>query len=114
MKNGLFLAFVSLLVSACSINPPENFKFSSEAIQTTPDYSGVVIPWNIAPMNFLIENQGDEYLTVARSTKGPVLKVRGNKVQWHLEEKLTSIPTPLSLQGYILPGIPKKTLLPIR
>lgn len=37
-------------------------------------------------MNFLIENQGDEYLTVARSTKGPVLKVRGNKVQWHLEE----------------------------
>lgn len=86
MKNGLFLAFVSLLVSACSINPPENFKFSSEAIQTTPDYSGVVIPWNIAPMNFLIENQGDEYLAVARSTKGPVLKVRGNKVQWHLEE----------------------------
>lgn len=41
-----------------------------------PDYRDVVVPPNLAPLNFRIEEPGSEYLTRIRSTSGSVIELR--------------------------------------
>ncbi len=44
-----------------------------------PDYSGTVIPPNIAPLNFLIEKKADRYLVKIYSEQGPAIEVSSKK-----------------------------------
>ncbi len=86
MKNILLTGFVLIIVFGCSKNPPLDFVLSSEKANIQPDYSSTAIPWNIAPLNFLIGNNGDEYLTITHSNNGQQLVTRGRKVQWSLND----------------------------
>ena len=45
----------------------------------TPDYSGIVVPPNIAPLNFLIEEKGEAYLVWIYSENGRPIKISGRK-----------------------------------
>jgi len=47
------------------------------APQIHPDYSGTVIPANIAPLNFLIQEDGSQYYVKIYSQQGPQIEVGG-------------------------------------
>lgn len=52
----------------------------------TPDYTSIVIPPNIAPMNFEIDEPGEEYVTVLTGAGGRTLAAEGKEVCWDIDE----------------------------
>ncbi len=67
MKHAFIYAFVSLCMlslAACrhQYKVPAAFDKATEKLQIYPDYTNVVIPPNIAPLNFMIRNNGDEFV----------------------------------------------------
>ena len=58
------LILLSLAFTACSVSVPDNAGLSDAVPGIFPDYTDVVIPANIAPLNFRIEEQGDRYITL--------------------------------------------------
>jgi hypothetical protein len=67
---GLLLPFIS-----CKRFPVHQ-EASSEKPELYPDYTGITIPPNIAPMNFRILNPGDRFLVYVSSSEGRPLKIR--------------------------------------
>jgi hypothetical protein len=53
--------FISIIFNACSGKIPVH-KEVERAVTILPDYSGIVIPPNIAPLNFTIKESGEKYL----------------------------------------------------
>ena len=72
MKNiqyyGLLLSI--LLLGACSPQVPENAILQQTQVSISPDYNDLVIPCNIAPLNFKINEQAESYITRIYSHKG--------------------------------------------
>ena len=65
-RNGTGTALALLIVAACSrIRPvgtsPAEWSDTRRLPRIRPDYSQTVIPPNIAPLNFLVEEPGAEY-----------------------------------------------------
>lgn len=60
MKRGLIIYF-GLLMSlyGCSY-APSNISKSETTLEIYPEYRDVIIPCNIAPLNFLVRNEGVE------------------------------------------------------
>lgn len=89
-----------LLLAACSPKVPSSYGTSDSTPSIFPDYKDITIPENIAPMNFLIEEQADAYVTVLESGSGKVtLKggvVRIPESKWR---KLTGSPL-ITVQVY--------------
>ena len=59
-----YICIIALIASlGCSSRSemPANPKIMDRQAKITPDYSEVVIPPNIAPLNFAIEEEGDDY-----------------------------------------------------
>lgn len=57
---------------------PSNSTKSSKEVIIVPDYTNVTIPANIAPMNFKIGNDGDEFVVEAKGKNGQII-VAANK-----------------------------------
>jgi hypothetical protein len=57
--------------------PPPDGPFNSmgRAPRIAPDYSGAVIPANIAPLNFSVKEAGASYFVKIHSTKGPEIEL---------------------------------------
>ncbi|MBO7112233.1 MAG: PD40 domain-containing protein [Bacteroidaceae bacterium] len=68
-----------MLIAACSPKAPTDFISTGTAPAIFPDYTDVTIPSNIAPLNFSVDIQADEYVTVLESTGGQVV-IKGRKV----------------------------------
>ncbi|MBL7153173.1 MAG: PD40 domain-containing protein [Phycisphaerae bacterium] len=56
--------------------PTGRFDSVGRAAKIHPDYSGTVIPANIAPLNFSIEESGSRYYVKIYSQRGPEIEVR--------------------------------------
>lgn len=54
----------------------ENYTDVNRPAGIEPDYSGIVIPPNIAPLNFMVREQGEDFLVRIRSAEGESLSVR--------------------------------------
>lgn len=68
-RSAFLIFFLSLaIVSSCK-RIPSDYRETLEELRIFPDYTSVVIPPNVAPLNFKIENQGTQY-KVAFSVKG--------------------------------------------
>lgn len=81
MKKIICIGWISiLLLSACSHSLPEDTVMQKVPVAIYPDYNEVTIPSNIAPLNFKIEEQADEYLTHIHSSKGEGMVISGQKV----------------------------------
>lgn len=79
MKRNTLYIIAALTAAACSGQPGNNAVSSDESPRIFPDYSDVVIPRNIAPTNFMIDNEADAYFTVL--TNGSVsVEKKGQKV----------------------------------
>lgn len=87
MKNIRYygLLFSSLLLGACSPQIPENAVFQKTPISILPDYNDLVIPCNIAPLNFKINEPADDYITRIYSRKGREMIVSGQKVNMNVK-----------------------------
>lgn len=83
---------IAVALTACTAKLPENAQPAPLA-QIYPDYAGVTIPCNIAPMNFKIMVPADEFLThihhgdqLGMIVSGPVLDIDQHKWRKMLEE----------------------------
>lgn len=57
------ISIIALLsVVACSESVPSKYENAKDSLSIYPDYKDVVIPKNISPINFVVENKGDKYV----------------------------------------------------
>lgn len=63
MSRLIKLLLAACLLSACGVRQPSEYSESNDSIVIYPDYTGVTIPKNIAPLHFMIETDGEEYVT---------------------------------------------------
>ncbi|MHC4394369.1 MAG: TolB family protein [Planctomycetota bacterium] len=86
MKKGylyLFIILVALLLSAGALGyilwddkvVIEQYNFIDRPAQIRPDYSGTVIPPNIAPLNFMVQEEGVHYCVRISSRQGEPIEV---------------------------------------
>jgi Tol biopolymer transport system component len=64
----LFGVVFLLLLAACNPLPRESDQ-TDEPLEITPDYTSVVIPPNIAPMNFQVRNEGRNFVAEISSSR---------------------------------------------
>lgn len=67
---GLILNFV-----ACSVAPENAKLITDRKLVINPDYSDLIIPFNIAPMNFSIEEEGDAFFVRILDEKGESIEI---------------------------------------
>jgi dipeptidyl aminopeptidase/acylaminoacyl peptidase len=86
-KHITLLSILTILLStSCSTKIPENFQSLNINPVVYPDYGNISIPWNIAPLNFNIKEEANEFVCVARSSKGESLLCTRKKVQWDIKK----------------------------
>ncbi len=71
------LVWLVILFFGCSISPENRTDILSadRSASIVPDYSGIVIPYNIAPMNFRVKESGEEFFVCIKSKRGDEIKV---------------------------------------
>jgi hypothetical protein len=79
MKHGFTIAALLALLVSCTEIPKTSVPEDSVP-SVFPDYTDVVIPSNIAPLNFSIEEKGQKYVTVITGGSEKVL-IGGDKVR---------------------------------
>lgn len=82
-----FTASLMFLVSCSPAKVPvEGFSDVSGLPAIYPDYTGLVIPPNIAPMNFEVCIPGDEYVARVSAPDGSATVASGNPIQWDADD----------------------------
>lgn len=87
------IPLITILLAACTPKEPVGNTLTGTVPTIFPDYTDVTIPRNIAPTNFIIDEAGEDYITVLETENNRVT-LRGNSVrippkQW---QKLTKSP----------------------
>ncbi len=83
------VAFCGLLVAVASCSPgtPETHREVAREPNLSPDYSGTVIPANIAPLNLQILEEGRAYLLKIRSESGSPITVSSRTGQMRIPRR---------------------------
>ena len=87
MKRLLYIAII-LLFAACTPTP-KDVQLTDTLPPIYPDYCDVTIPKNIAPLNFLIRDDGCDALQVTLNTHSPsflTINTRGNEAVFDIDE----------------------------
>ncbi len=76
------------ILSACTPSLPDEAALQSHEVSVYPDYTRTVIPCNIAPLHFKINEEAQEYRTHIYGAKGEGMILSGQTVQmdtddWH-------------------------------
>lgn len=67
--NKAYLSFIFLLIGLAACTPkPENVMYVTECAPIYPDYTHITIPYNIAPLNFMIEGADGLQVTIHGDT----------------------------------------------
>jgi len=70
-----------LIVLCAGCSTPEgktDIQSASRPANIQPDYSGILIPPNIAPMNFSVKESGQDYFVRIRSTQGNPIRIQNS------------------------------------
>ena len=92
MKNYILNIFVILAICSCSVSKPENAEQVNELPPIYPDYIGVTIPVEIAPLDFDYNRGEFETMYVlAKGSKSGELEAGGTTIDFDLDDwhKLT-------------------------
>lgn len=84
ITNSIFV-FLFVALTSCS-NTPGKFTESDKYPEILPLYNSVVIPYNIAPLNFRINENADNYLTRIYSKKGNSIICKGKDVRINIKK----------------------------
>ena len=71
--------FVLVLVLCAGCSTPEkraDVQSLGRSASLRPDYNGIVIPPNIAPMNFFIKDAGEEFIVLIHSKQGDPIRIQ--------------------------------------
>lgn len=75
---GRFLILVSwVLLTSCSIDLSD-CKQTDKNATIYPDYSGITIPCNIAPLNFIVKAEADQYAVIYKVSGKEIFRVNSN------------------------------------
>ncbi|MBN2019785.1 MAG: PD40 domain-containing protein [Sedimentisphaerales bacterium] len=85
-RNG-YLLILGLIGLICAISvillpkvsEPKEFVTVDKDIAIKPDYTGITIPLNIAPLNFVVLEPGREYFVKIHSVNGKPINIPGNR-----------------------------------
>jgi len=72
--------------SSCSVSIPPDYVTIDKVATIYPDYQGIVVPVNIAPLNFKIRDDADGYITRIKGDGGGEITVKGSKVQFNIKK----------------------------
>lgn len=75
LKRIVYIVLILIAFQSCD-QAVNDFVEMDGAVQIIPDYSSITIPSNIAPLNFYISEEGDNYAAVISSAKGKDLIIR--------------------------------------
>lgn len=80
MIYGIFYIGILLFFSGCSTTPEgrTDIRSAGRAAVIQPDYNSIIIPANIAPLNFIIKETGTAYFIRIHSKNGKSIQVRSN------------------------------------
>jgi len=80
MNKYIILVMVAVVMTACGVKAPEEYTASPDLPDIYPDYKGVTVPINMAPLTFEMNNRADNM--VARFTVGEEeLLLEGAKIE---------------------------------
>ena len=82
----VLIFFISIFLSGCKV-PDNDASESGRAAKINPDYSGVTIPPNIAPLNFSIEEPGSSFFARISSAAGNGIEIHSNKGKIQIPRK---------------------------
>lgn len=83
----LIIIMVSCIIGCNRVKIPTDNVTEMQGTPTIyPDYTSIVIPPNIAPLNFEIEIPGQEYVTRAYVPKGKEIITKGKTAKWDVTE----------------------------
>ncbi len=87
LRKCIYLAILTGMLFSC-VNLPDKFNELQRQPVITPEYSGITIPPNIAPLNFMVKEEADKYLVQFHATDGEIINVAsGNgKIQVSLNK----------------------------
>ena len=75
-----------LLMQSCKseIQIPAHCEQAPDVLAIYPDYTDVIVPPNIAPLNFMVKNKGEEFLAEIKSEKSSLLAAaqKDSKIEW--------------------------------
>ena len=71
----LVVLFSLILLVACTPSA-EKLEQTGEVLEIYPDYTSITIPPNIAPLNFQINNQGEDFVVEISNSKNKRIRVR--------------------------------------
>ena len=79
------------MLTACSskADEPANFTEVGQPASIYPDYKDIIIPPNIAPLNFLVRTPGEKFVAVLTSSEGKKLSasaLHGSTLQFNAEQ----------------------------
>jgi Tol biopolymer transport system component len=95
--SGIFILGIPILVITSKLYAPDirNFKQTKEYPKIFPDYSNIVLPPNIAPINFEIKEPGNRFIVrlysknktaITLNLKNPVVKISINSWRYLLSD----------------------------
>lgn len=83
----LKIFFICLLGACGNVAVPSGDVEEANAVpQIIPDYTSLIIPPNIAPMNFEVDMPGEEYVARVSGSDGISMVAGGNVIQWDMKE----------------------------
>lgn len=88
LKNLLYIIIAICCCSGCKkiSVPTEGVTSVAETPEIYPDYTALVIPPNIAPLNFEIKNPGEEYVVRISNSKGKELLAGGKTIDLNIKD----------------------------
>ncbi len=74
-KPGWFIIIIVLIaITSCS-NDISNCKNADKDLLIYPDYSGITVPCNMAPLNFVVKESGDKYIAVYKLKEKELFRI---------------------------------------
>jgi len=88
LQSAVCLLLMLPAMMACTVSVPESATEAHRRARVLPDNADAVLPPNIAPLNFLIEEEGDRFVTCFSTRRGEQLVVSGKTLDididdWH-------------------------------
>src|SRR5690606_13744473 len=68
--NSIIFSFLILIVTSCIPNFEGQHQITERQPVIFPDYLGTTVPLNIAPMNFVIREEGKHFKVIAKDHSG--------------------------------------------
>ncbi len=84
----LLLLLLAISITACKESVPQEYKESGENARILPDYTQIVIPCNIAPLNFRLQKAATKSIVRIKGENGDSIIAtcgENNEIRWDLQ-----------------------------